>query len=135
MFVGTSRDSRSDAAPQAARITVTGLPGGSGVTFDYEGLNLLTNSSRPFGHREHATLARTANGLVLYTSHIHAPLLAELREIASGEFETIAGTSPFPLQIHIGVPVEGQLTYTWVFGEAEDQPQTRISAEVTLVER
>ena len=64
LHVGTSRDTREDAAPQVARIMVTPLPGRSGVTFDYEGLTLLTNQERPFGHSEHAVLGRTSSGFI-----------------------------------------------------------------------
>src|SRR5205814_4569100 len=117
LHVGTSRDTREDAAPQAARIMVTPLPGRSGVTFDYEGLNLLMNQARPFGHFEHAMLARTSNGLTLYSAHIHAPVLTELRQTAPGEFEAVEGTSPFPLAIHIEVPADGRLIYTWSFSD------------------
>src|SRR4051794_14226429 len=117
LHIGTTRDTREDAAPQAARIMVTPLPGRSGVTFDYEGLNLLMNPARPFGHSEHAMLARTSNGLTPYSAHIHAPTLTELRQTAPGEFEAIEGASPFLLAIHIEVPSDGRLTYTWSFGE------------------
>lgn len=80
LYLGTTSDTRGDADPQAARILVTALPGGCGVSFDYEGLNLATSSERKFGHLEHALLARTGRGLALYTAHIHAPVLTELSE-------------------------------------------------------
>ncbi len=134
LHIGTTRDTREDAAPQAARIMVTPLPGRSGVTFDYEGLNLLMNPARPFGHSEHAMLARTSNGLTLYSAHIHAPMLTELRQKAPGEFEAVEGASPFPLAIGIEVPSDGRLTYTWSFGEPGGELAVRIIGEVIHVD-
>ena len=134
LHVGTSSDTREDAAAQAARIMVTALPGRSGVTFDYEGLNLLTTHERPLGHAEHAVLARTATGLTLYSANIHAPLLMELRETEAGSFEAPAGASPFPLAIRVEVPSRGRLLYTWSFGEPGGEFSTRITGDVTLVD-
>jgi hypothetical protein len=133
LHIGTSRDTRRDAAPQAARIMVTALPGRSGVTFDYEALNLLTSQKRPFGHAEHAVLGRTSRGLALHTAHIHAPVLTELRETEPGNFEALDGSSPFPLAIRIEVPSAGHLIYTWAFGEPGGGLATTIIGDVTLV--
>ena len=133
LHIGTTRDTRHDAAPQAARIMVTALPGRSGVTFDYEGLNLRMTEARPFGHREHSMLARTSNGLTLYTAHIHAAVLTELPQTSPGEFEAVEGTSPFPLEIHIDVPSQGHLTYTWSFSEPTGEHAVRITGELILV--
>ena len=113
---------------------VTALPGRSGVTFDYEGLNLLTTHGRPFGHAEHAVLARTATGLTLYSASIHAPLLMELRETQPGDFEAPATASPFPLAIRVEVPSAGRLLYTWSFGEPGGESSVRITGDVSLVD-
>jgi len=134
LHVGTSSDTRDDAAPQAARIMVTALPGRSGVTFDYEGLNLLTTHERPFGHAEHAVLAQTATGLTLYSANIHAPILMELHETQPGDFEAPAGASPFPLAIRVEVPSAGRLLYTWSFGDPGGEFSVRITGDVTLVD-
>jgi hypothetical protein len=134
LHVGTSRDTREDATPQVARIVVTALPGRSGVTFDYEGLTLLTNQERPFGHAEHSVLGRTANGVALYTAHIHAPMLTELRETEPGSFESGEGASPFPLAIRIEVPSAGRLIYTWSIGEPGGERAVRITGDVALVD-
>lgn len=134
LHVGTSTETREDAAPQAARIMVTALPGRSGVTFDYEGLNLLTTHERPFGHAEHAVLARTATGLALFSANIHAPLLMELRETEPGNFEASTGAAPFPLAIQIEVPSAGRLLYTWSFGEPGGELSVRIIGDATLVD-
>ncbi len=132
LHVGTSSDMRGNAAPQAARIMVIALPGRSGVTFDYEGLNLETTRERPFGHAEHAVLARTVTGLTLYSASIHAPVLMELRETEPGAFEAPAGASPFPMAIRVEVPSTGRLLYTWSFGEPGGDA-VRIIGDVSLV--
>lgn len=134
LYVGTSSDTRADAAPQAARILVTALPGGCGVSFDYEGLNLRTSAERRFGHLEHALLARTPHGLALYAAHIHARVLTELRETEPGSFEPAEGASPFPMMIAIEVPAAGRLIYTWLFGEPGGGTEVRITGDVALVE-
>lgn len=133
LYLGTTSDTRGDAAPQAARILVTALPGGCGVSFDYEGLNLATSSERKFGHLEHALLARTGRGLALYTAHIHAPVLTELSETEPGAFEPAPDASPFPMTIRIEVPAAGRLLYTWSFGQRDDT-EVRIIGDVALVE-
>jgi hypothetical protein len=78
-------------------------------------------------------LARTSNGLALYSAHIHAPVLTELRQTAPGEFEAVEGASPFPLAIGIEVPSDGRLVYTWSFGEPGRNLPVRIIGEVVLV--
>ena len=133
LYIGTSSDTRGDSAPQAARILVTALPGGCGVSFDYEGLNLWTNAERRFGHLEHALLARTGHGLALYTAHIHAPVLTVLSETEPGNFEPAKGASPFPMAIGVEVPAAGRLIYTWSFGERGDDTEVRITGDVALV--
>jgi hypothetical protein len=134
LHVGTTRDTRDDTAPQAARIMVSALPGRSGVTFDYEGLNVLTRPERPFGHAEHAVLARTTNGLALYSGHIHAAVLTELRETEPGSFEPPEGMSPFALAIRVEVPSARRILYTWSFGEPGGELPVSIIGDVTLVD-
>ena len=132
-YVGTDRDPTSDdRAPQVARIVVTALPGRSGVMFDYEGLS--QNRERPRPHAEHAVLARTSKGLALYSAHIHAPVLTELRETEPGYFEAVDGASPFPIAIRIEVPSAGRLIYSWSFGEPGGELAVRNIGDVTLVD-
>lgn len=132
LHVGTDRDPTTEGrAPQIARITVTALPGRSGVMFDYEGLS--HNEARRIPHAEHAVLGRTANGLALYTANIHAPVLIELREIEPGYFEAVDGASPFPLAIRLEVPSTGRLIYSWLFGEPGGELAVRNIGDVTRV--
>jgi len=78
-------------------------------------------------------LGRTSTGLTLYTAHMHAPVVAELRETEGGDFATVAGASPFPLAMRIEVPSPGRLMYTWSFGERDGKSTVRIVGDVTLV--
>ena len=119
LYVGTDRRPDGHDRPyqttQIARIDVRALPGGVGVSFDYEGLS--GSSERRRTHWEHAVLARTGLGPALYSTSIHAPVLVELRERDPGYFEAVEGAAPFPLAIRIEVPTAGQLVYTWLFGD------------------
>ena len=132
LYVGTDRDPRgSDRAPQAARIVVTALPGGSGVTFDYEAIS--ENSKRPMPHSEHAVLARTPDGLVLHSASNHAPVLVALRETEAGMFVAADGAAPFPMGIRIEVPSPGRLRYSWCYGEPGGEIEVRNIGDVVHV--
>lgn len=102
----------SGAPPSVARITVSTLPGGSGVAMDYE----VLSPERGRVHAEHAVLARTAQGLALITAHNHADVVTILRETEPGYFPAATGDSPFPMAIRLSVPERGSLTYAWSYG-------------------
>src|SRR3954453_11195664 len=71
----------------AARMVVTPLPGGSGVTLDYEIFN-PAQPDRLRGHVEHTMLARTHDGgTVMVIGHPHASSVAVLHETEPGTFE------------------------------------------------
>ena len=83
LYIGIDSDARSDL-PGAARIVVTPLPGGAGVTLDYEVFNPST-PERIRGHVEHTMLARTHDGgAVMMIGHAHAQSVAILRESHPG---------------------------------------------------
>lgn len=133
LHIGTDRDpTNDDRGPQAARIVVTALPGRCGVMFDYEGL--AQTEVRPQAHAEHAVLARTPNGLALYSASIHAPVLVELRETQPGHFDAVEGGAPFPMAIRIEVPSPGRLVYSWLFGAPGREITVRNIGEVKLVD-
>ena len=133
LYVGTDRSPIEDYPdPQIARIVVSALPGRSGIMFDYEGLSPPNQEGR-LPHLEHAVLARTANGLALYTANIHAPVLVELRETEPGYFVAVEGSSPFPLAIRIELPSAGRLVYTWLFADPGGEVAVRNIGDVTLV--
>src|ERR1700680_2055625 len=83
----------------AARMVVTPLPGGAGVTLDYEIFNPAT-PERIRGHVEHTMLARTHDGgTVMVIGHPHAQSVAILRHTEPGTFELGAETAPFPMKV------------------------------------
>ena len=132
VYLGYDRD-RKTGRVSAAKIVVTPLPGGAGVTLDFESFN--TADKAPVrGHAEHAVLGRThSGGLILVTGHIHANTVAVLRESkVPGVFVMGAESSPFPLAITISVPAPGKLVYVWSFGAPGEEIVERDRAELTL---
>jgi hypothetical protein len=116
----------------AAKIVVTRLPGGAGVTLDYETFN-ADNEERIRGHAEHAVLGRThGGGAILVTGHIHADTVAVLRESEPGLFVMGDEPSAFPVAIRISVPAPGRLIHSWSYGAPGEDPVERDRAELTL---
>lgn len=133
LYVGTDRDPTNESrSPQIARIQVTALPGGGGISFDYEGLS--QDPDRPRPHVEHSVLGRTSAGLALYSAHSHAETLTELREVEPGYFVAVEGASPFPMAIRIEVPSESRIIYSWSYGQPGDELTVRNVADVALIE-
>lgn len=131
LYIGIDRDSegRSEAA---ARIVVTPLPGGAGVSIDYETFN-PGQADRIRGHAEHAMLARTHSGpAILVTGHVHAQSVAVLRETDAGVFELGDDGSPFPMKITISMPEPGLLRHSWWYGAPGEAAQERDTAELRL---
>src|SRR5580765_4348470 len=91
LYIGPQADPEDSSGrpPSVARISVTPLPGRSGVMFEYD--VLTTGDGRV--HHEHAVLARTMAGLTLVTSHSHADTTAVLTESEPGYFEAPAGAT------------------------------------------
>jgi hypothetical protein len=130
-YVGLDRDPTTGRV-SAARIVVAPLPGGAGVTLDFESFN--PQEERVRGHAEHAVLARTHDGgSILVTGHLHADSVAVLREHQPGVFAVGAESSPFPLSIEVAVPGPGRLVYVWSFGPPGGEMVERDRAELTLV--
>jgi hypothetical protein len=115
----------------AARIVVTPLPGGAGVTLDYEVLNPANEDVR--GHVEHTMVARTNDGgTVMVIGHPHASTVALLRETDPGTFEVGAEGSPFPMKVVISMPEPGLLRHAWWYGRPGGEAEER---DVTLATR
>ena len=131
LYLGPQRDPSNpgEESHSVARIMVTALPGNSGVSFDYEVLS--AENGRP--HAEHTVLARTAEGPMLFTAHVHAPVLTPLREQEPGYFAPAEGDSPFPMAIRIEVPEKGRIVYSWSFGEPGGKAEVRDIGDVRLV--
>ena len=104
--------------PQPEGVTVEDilLPGGAGVTLDYEIFNPAT-PDRIRGHVEHTILARTHDGgAVMVIGHDHAQSVAILRETEPGSFELGAESSPFPMKVVVSMPEPGRLRHSWWYG-------------------
>src|SRR4051812_39633989 len=116
----------------AARIVVTALPGGGGVTLDYEVLN-PAHHDRIRGHVEHTMLARTHDGgTVMVIGHPHASTVAILRETTPGTFEVGPEGSPFPMKVVISMGDSGELRHAWWYGRPGGEAEER---DVTLATR
>src|SRR3954447_5916317 len=103
LYIGTDTVVGSDLRG-AARMVVTPLPGGAGVTLDYEVLNSAT-PEQIRGHVEHTVLARTHDGgTVMVIAHPHAGSVAILRETEPGTFELGAEGAPFPMKLVVSMP-------------------------------
>ena len=131
LYSGSQTDptATSEATPSVARITVTPLPGGSGVSLDYEVLSPQNGRV----HAEHAVLARTPNGIVLVTAHSHADLASVLHEAEAGYFPAISGEALFPMAIRLEVPEPRRLVYSWSYGAPGEELVVRDMGSLTLV--
>jgi hypothetical protein len=130
LYIGIDRDAGSDAQA-AARILVTALPGGAGVTLDYEVFN-HGNPDRVRAHAEHTVLARTHNGgAVMVIGHEHATSVAILRETEPGTFELRDEDAPFPMKVEVAMPEPGRLRHVWWYGPAGQEAVAHDIADVT----
>jgi hypothetical protein len=118
----------------AARLTVTPLPGGSGVAIDYEVLN-PANPERLRGHVEHTLVARTHDGgTIMIIGHPHASSVAILHETTPGTFELGDEPAPFPMKVELSVPKRGRLRHVWWYGRPGDVAVERDVSELERVD-
>src|SRR5881394_516179 len=109
-------EARERGGMSAAKIVIAPLPGGAGVTLDYETFD-PANPDRLRGHAEHAIIGRThGGGAILVTGHGHGDAVTVLRESEPGVF--VLGDEPhaFPVAITISVPAPGKLVHSWAYG-------------------
>jgi hypothetical protein len=134
VYLGVGGDptgERGHSQGQAARIVVTPLPAGAGVTVDYESFD-ATNPERVRPHIEHVIIGRLqGGGAILVSGHAHADTVAVLRETSSGEFRTGDEPAAFPMAISISVPEPGRLVYVWSYAPPGQEPEARDRAEVS----
>ena len=129
VYLGIDRAPRGHG-DSAAKIVVAPLPGGAGVTLDYETFN-TGDAERIRGHAEHALIGRThGGGAILVTGHIHADSVTVLRESEPGVFVMGDEPSAFPVAITISVPEPGRLIHTWSYGPPGEAPLERDRAEL-----
>ena len=129
LYIGIDSVADSDLRG-AARIVVTPLPGGAGVTLDYEIFNAAT-PDQVRGHVEHTMLARTHDGrAVMVIGHLHAQSVAILRESSPGSFELGDEASPYPLKVVVSMPEPGRLRHSWWYGAPGGEAVEREVAEL-----
>jgi hypothetical protein len=132
LYIGIDTVADSDLRG-AARMVVTPLPGGSGVTLDYEIFNSAT-PDRIRGHIEHTMLARTHDGgTIMVIGHDHARSVAILREAAPGTFELAAEPSAFPMRVDVSMSEPGLLRHSWWYGAPGTEAIERDVAVLTRV--
>lgn len=102
-----------------ARVVVTALPGGAGVSLDYE----VLTPEHGRNHAEHAVVARGTAGLFLVTAHAHAPVATVAQETEPGYFPAAPGAAPFPMAIRLEVPEPGHLVYSWSYARGDEPLQ------------
>jgi len=131
LYLGVDRLAGSDNAG-VARIVVNRLPGQSGVTLDYDVVNLAKPESGR-SHVEHTMVARThGGGAVMVIGHPHADSVAVLRETEPGVFEPGDEPAAFPMKVVLSVPEPGRIRHSWWYGRPGDAAVERHVAEVTL---
>src|SRR6478735_11730373 len=117
----------------AARIRVSVLPGGAGVSLDYEILNGV-GPGPVLGHVEHTLIGRADDGAtVMVIAHTHGQGIAILRETDPGVFELGDMPSPYPMKVVVSVPAPGKLRHAWWYGSPGGQPIERDVAELEIV--
>jgi hypothetical protein len=131
LYVGVDRMSGTDYTG-VARILVTPLPGGSGVSLDYEVVNAATPENGR-NHVEHTMIARThGGGAVMVIGHPHADTVAILRETDPGVFELGDEPAPFPMKVIVAVPEAGRIRHSWWYDRPGGEAVERDVSDVTL---
>jgi hypothetical protein len=132
LYVGTDSVVGSERAG-AARIVVSPLPGGAGVSLDYEILN--GNGPGPvLGHVEHTLIGRADDGsTVMVIAHTHGAGITILRETGSGVFEPGDAATPYPMKVVVSVPAPGRLRHAWWYGPAGGEAAERDVAQLEIV--
>jgi hypothetical protein len=130
LYVGTDRLTGTDHSG-IARIVVTRLPGGAGVTLDYEVLNAA--GEKGISHAEHSVLAKVhGDRAVLVVSHSHADTAQVLWETEPGVFELGPEGAPFPMKVVLTTLGPGRFRHSWWYGRPGDVAVERDVSEVAL---
>ena len=117
----------------AAGIVVSPLPGGAGVSLDYEILNGLAPGP-VLGHVEHTLVGRADDGsVIMVIAHTHGAGITLLRETDPGVFEPGDAPVPYPLKVVVSVPSPGTLHHAWWYAAPGEPPTERDVAELELV--
>ena len=131
IYIGSDHITGSDHSG-IARIVVAPLPGGAGVTLDYDVVNVASPASGR-SHVEHTIIARTHEGRsVMVIGHTHAESVAVLRETEPGVFEPGDEPVGFPMKVVVSVPEPGRIRHAWWYGPPDGIAVERDVSEVTL---
>jgi hypothetical protein len=134
LYIGTDGVVGSDLVG-AARILVTALPGGAGVSLDYEILNGLA-AGPVLGHVEHTMIGTADDGTtIMVIAHTHGPGISILHETTPGVFEPDDGPTPYPMKVVVSVPEPGRLRHAWWYASPGEEATERDVAELALVVR
>ena len=131
LYLGIDTPKRLDTKG-AAKIVVTPLPGGAGVSLDYE----LFNAEFPEmvrGHAEHTVIGKTHDGQTyMVIGHVHSPALDILRETSPGTFEVGPEGSAYPLKVVVTMTSPGTLRHAWWYNSPGQEPVEQDVAELSL---
>ena len=132
LYIGTDTVIGSELVG-AARIVVSRLPGGAGVSLDYEILNGLAPGP-VLGHVEHTMIGKADDGqTVMVIAHTHGNGITILRETEPGVFEPGDGPVPYPMKVVMSVVGPGRLRHAWWYGSPGEKLVERDVAELDLV--
>jgi hypothetical protein len=132
LYAGTVTGEHDHGA-RAARILVSPLPGGAGVSLDYEVLGASPDASGR-SHAEHTVLGTADDGTtVMVVAHTHGDGIAILRETEPGVFDPGDAPVPYPIKIVVSVPRRGRIRHAWWYGRPGEAPAERDVADVELV--
>lgn len=131
LYLGIDQVQDSDLRG-VARMQVTPLPGGSGVTLDYEIFNPATPDQLR-GHVEHTMVANVHDGpAIMVIGHPHADSVAVLHETSPGTFEVGDEGSPFPMKVLLSVPESGRIRHVWWYGRPGGEAVERDVSDLRL---
>ena len=131
LYVGKDTVAGTDLVG-AARMLVSPLPGGAGVSLDYEILNGLAPGP-VLGHVEHTVIGTADDGTtIMVIAHTHGERITLLHETEPGVFEP-GDVVPYPMKVVVSVPAPGRLRHSWWYGSAGGEATERDVAELEIV--
>jgi hypothetical protein len=114
-----------ESGPFVARISVSSIVRGRGVTLDYEAVS----DGKGLQHVEHTVLTAGEGGrLELHVACLELPGVVRFVETKPGEFTAYDG--PLPARIVVTSPYSGVLTYGWWWSRDESELREQFRAEV-----
>jgi hypothetical protein len=114
-----------ESGPFVARIKLTSVVRGRGVTIDYEAFS----DSKGLQHIEHTVLvAGEAGRLELHVACLELPGIVRFVETRPGQFTSYDG--PLPSRIVITAPSDGRLTYGWWWSRDQGDLREQSRADV-----